>query len=113
MRTSVPSGFQTSFTRPPAAALESGRSGTTRGWDGAAVGLLSPPPLGGATGEEVVGAAEKCAPPPVASRTESAGELGRGFAVVSKEMTELSANTRRVTQNIKDTVVTFVEELNS
>ncbi len=42
-----------------------------------------------------------------------AGEVGKGFAVVSKEMNSLSSNTRRVTQNVKDTVNSFVEELNS
>lgn len=42
-----------------------------------------------------------------------AGEVGRGFAVVSQEMNNLSSNTRKVTQNVKDTVNSFVEQLNS
>lgn len=40
-----------------------------------------------------------------------AGDVGRGFAVVSKEMNNLSSNTRLVTQKIKDTISAFVEEL--
>ena len=42
-----------------------------------------------------------------------AGDVGRGFAVVSKEMNSLSSNTRLVTQKVKDTVDTFVEQLNN
>lgn len=40
-----------------------------------------------------------------------AGEAGKGFAVVAKEMTELSARTRRVTGTIKTNIDSFVEEL--
>lgn len=40
-----------------------------------------------------------------------AGDVGRGFAVVSQEMNNLSSNTRKVTQNVKDTVNTFVDQL--
>lgn len=42
-----------------------------------------------------------------------AGDVGKGFAVVSKEMNNLSSNTRRVTQTVKDTVLSFVDELNN
>lgn len=42
-----------------------------------------------------------------------AGDVGKGFAVVSKEMNTLSANTRKVTQDIKNTIKSFVEQLNN
>ena len=42
-----------------------------------------------------------------------AGELGKGFAVVSQEMTQLSSQTKLVSERIKRSVGAFVTTLNS
>lgn len=42
-----------------------------------------------------------------------AGELGKGFGVVSQEMTQLSSQTKSVSERIKRSVSAFVDTLNS
>lgn len=42
-----------------------------------------------------------------------AGELGKGFGVVSQEMTQLSSQTKSVSERIKRSVGAFVDTLNS